>query len=172
MFSSLPPIAANMRQTNEMLRAIAPETEALLKKITAISGEFCAENADELLWRYEQDLGLENAGALSAEQRRDRIRAALIAGTSCTPAALKEIIERVAEVSVSVIEHPQDYALEIAFNDVYGTPRFLDDIKAAVRAFKPAHLTDIYTFLYKLVKDYYGFANSELFSYTLAEMEE
>lgn len=171
MLNSLPPVARDMRQTQEMLLAMMPETALLRETAQGFAREFCAKTANEALSRFERDLGITPSGGLSAAQRRERVTAALLSGTVCTPAHLKEVIERVAGVTVNIIEHPEDYAVEIAFADVYGTPRYLDDLKAAVRKILPAHITDIYTFLYKLVQDYYEYTLSGLSESTLSELE-
>lgn len=167
MLNSLPPKAADMKQTREQIYAIYPEIEIVLRDIEDTVKQYFVETASSALDRYERDLGLEPASSLEDAQRRERILAAIISGGTCTVKMLKDTIMRVGGRAVTVTEDAENYTVKISFTDVYGIPRYIDDIKAAVQRIIPAHLTVEYEYMYKLLMEYFDFTVEEMHSSTL-----
>lgn len=87
-----------------------------------------------------------------------------------------ELIQAVAAAfvngQVEVVEHSDEYYFVIKFVSVMGIPPNIDDLTAAINEIKPAHLSFVFEYLYRLWRDLKSYTWRELSGKTWKDARE
>jgi len=169
---NLPPFVAAVPEIAELFLAEQPEIDRLEAAAEAMLREFSVGGITERTVELWEDLmGFFHAPDWPIERRRERIKSRLLtADRAMTPAALKEIIERVGGVEVEITENPDAYYALVTFVGQYGVPRYLEDIKREVELIRPFHITIGYEDIYATLDKYADFTLNSLAGSTLLEL--
>lgn len=102
---------------------------------------------------WERAYGLETDAEKPLEQRRERVMAKIRGTGTVTEAMLKNVAESYTNGEVEVIGRPREYAVDLRFISVLGTPPNIDDLSAALDEICPAHLAYRYLYRYLLIRE-------------------
>lgn len=102
---------------------------------------------------WEEELGIDTVLNDTLENRRSRILAKLRGYGICTKKHIKNVAVSYGYGEVELIEHYEDYMLEIKFISTLGIPPNLDDFKKTMRLIIPAHIGIKYEFKYNTWED-------------------
>ena len=105
---------------------------------------------------WERTYGLETDVSKPLEQRRERVVAKIRGTGTITEAMLKNVAESYTNGEVEVIGWPREYAIDVRFVSVLGTPPNIDDLSAALDEICPAHLVYRYLYRYLLIREIHG----------------
>jgi len=134
------------------LGAAGAEIDALNISADEVLAQLFALTATEIgggLDRWEAFLGLSNYSGIATDvQRRERIIAKIRGAGTTTVALVKNVAESYANGTVEVVEDNPAYTFLIRFISQHGIPARIDDLKAAIREIKPAHLAVLYEYKY------------------------
>ncbi len=144
--SYLPSLYERSRVMQTILQAEGLELDDLRKAIDGILDQFFARTATWSLDRWETELGLPPASTQADSERRDRIVSRIRGFGTCTVAIVKAVAESYDMGAIEVTEQTPLYQVTVTFIDTRGVPPNLDDLKRAVEAVIPAHLSPVYEF--------------------------
>lgn len=152
------------------------EILALHAQCDLMRQQFIVDTATELtLSRYEEEYGLPiNPGAVSIDARRSRIKSKMRVAGVVTKELFQTCANAWANADVEIIEHYDQYLLEIKFVNIIGRPPHVDDLYKAMQEIIPAHLNVTYTFIYRThreIKDH-PFTHRQLQAYTHRQIRE
>lgn len=148
MLKYVPQFFKTARSYKAVIDAEGPEFDQLRANLTDVLNQFYVETATWGLDLWEQMLNLQTVEGKPYDERRSRIISKLRGLGTVNVALVKNVAESFVYGMVDVIEHPETYSFVIKFIDTRGIPSNLDDVKAAIKEIKPAHLAVTYEFTY------------------------
>ena len=168
---NLPPAVVALPELEELLAAEQPEIDRLDGEVEAMRAEFfVASLTGRTVDAWEDLFGFDHPSAWPLDRRRDRIAARLLTASPLTPASLKDTIERVGGVAVTLTERPDDPSVTVTFVGQYGIPRYLADIQAEVERIRPFHVPVDYAYSYVTLGQYAAHTLGGLSLYTLGQL--
>lgn len=162
MISNLEPYET-FREYRYISQTEGSELDDLHQDLDETLDQYFASTATWGLDIWENELGLTPALNQPDSERRDRILSRLRGTGTATIRIVKNVAESYDGGAIDVVEDHAVYTVSIVFVDTRGVPPNIDDLKAAVRAVVPAHLSLIYEFRYTLYGDLNG-------AYTYSEL--
>lgn len=138
--SMLPMRIRTMQPMDDLLASEDIELKLLHQTILHKEAQLFICTAEEELPRYEQCFSLPTNPALSIEERRKRIIAKMNARAPSTLEFMKNTIEKLTGLKVTIRELYSTYTLcfTVYLNDVYELDVAM--IKAQIKELRPAHL--------------------------------
>ncbi|MGE8079014.1 putative phage tail protein [Peribacillus loiseleuriae] len=152
MLTELPPIFRESPDFQEMARVQAIIFDRLERDIDDVLNQFFIDNATWGLAIMEKEFKLPIDINKPMDQRRSALKAKKRGIGTVRASMIKSIAESFQNGSVSVQAIKNQSTILITFNDVYGTPPNLEDIKVAIRKVLPAHRIVDFQFKYLLIK--------------------
>lgn len=134
-YQSSPPVS-------ELERALGTQAAQLMSAKEDTLSQLWVETATWGLDRWEQWCGLPTELSRPYSWRRQRILAKLLGQGVTTAELIAEVVASFGfyREQVSVVEHCEDYTLEIILSDLAQIPTSTENIADAVNEIKPAHL--------------------------------
>lgn len=148
MLTYLPQYYETSRVMKAILQAQGSEIDKLRQALDEVLNQFFVSTATWGLDRWESELGLPPASDQPDAERRDRIISRLRGYGTATIRIVKQVAESYDKGRCQVIEDFTAYTVTIRFVDTTGVSPNIDDLKAAVRAVVPAHLSVQYEYNY------------------------
>lgn len=156
MISNLPEFYETFREFRYISQTEGNELDDLQLALEETLNQYFASVATWGLDNWENELGLTPAPSQPDSERRDRIVSRLRGTGTATIRVVKNVAESYDGGGIDVVEDHAAYTVSIVFVDTRGVPPNIEDLKAAVRAVVPAHLSLIYEFRYTLFQDLNG----------------
>ena len=164
---NLPGFLTEIPELADLLAAEQPEIHRLEKRTEAMLGEFSISTFTEATAaHWERLVGLEPAPGWELERRRERVRARLLATSPMSPAAFKEIVERLAGTEIELTEDAVGSRVTVKFVGEYGVSPYIEDIKAELGRILPLHLWPEYEFVYFQHRQMGAYTHGALGEYT------
>lgn len=142
----LPAFYRDMEDVERLTNADAAEVIRLRAYLDNLLDNFYVPSADNLLDRWEHEVGIETIPQRSTDSRRHFIEAKLRGKGTTTKKTLKEIADSFYESEV--IERPREHEVEVKIVGRRGRPKNVEDMDEAIGNVIPAHLTHNITFTF------------------------
>ena len=168
----LPAFYRDMEDVERLTNADAVEVIRLRAYLDNLLDNFYVPSADNLLDRWEHEVGIETIPQRSAESRRHYINAKLRGKGVATADLLKSVVD--AFYYAEITDKPRESSVKVKLLGKRGIPKNLEDIDVAVTDVIPAHLDTEYEFTYAT----WGEMNDGLLTWqeaenkTMKELEE
>lgn len=150
------PLYAGDWTSRNLLGAGADELEQLESSMEDVLKQYFVDTATWGLADWEKFLGLPTDLSKSLPDRRAVVRSRIRGSGTVTVSLLQNVAQSYDNGHIEVTEEPELYRFTVRFADTLGLPPNLDDLKAAVEAVKPAHLTVEYQYKYLLLNQIHG----------------
>lgn len=124
--------------------------------VADVLNQYFVDTATWGLDQWEKFIGIPTDLSKSVTDRRSMVRSLLRGSGTVTASLMENVAEAYDNGQIEVTEQPALYQLTVRFADTVGLPPNLDDLKAAVEAIKPAHLTVVYQYKYLLLNQVHG----------------
>ena len=135
----LPKRVRTMEQMADLLQTEQTELTQMQRTIAALEQQLTISTSTLLLHRHETIFGLLSNPSEDLDVRRSRLLAKLVSRGTTTLKTLYELIRLVTPCDAEIIEHPEEYALQITLMDDGSAPD-LQSIYTLIDEVKPAHL--------------------------------
>lgn len=149
----LPDFFQKSLETAEIQTAIESVYEGFKNAVDDLENQMYIDTATWALTYWEQLYALPNGEGKDISERRANIKSRLRGYGTCTKEHIRNVAESFTNGSVTVIEHPEEYAFSITFTSVIGIPPNIEDLEKTIEAIKPAHLSVTYIFTYRTWDD-------------------
>lgn len=163
MLENLPEVWRDSPDFKEMCRVEGKIWDRLEVHIREVLQNTFIDQATWGLSIMEDEFKIPTDVAKPLDQRRSVIKAKKRGSGTLSARLIKSVAESFQNGSVSVLPLKGESTFLITFNDVYGVPPNLEDMKAALRKILPSHRVVEFSFKYLLIRD--------VNTMTLAEME-
>ncbi len=160
----MPPYYRDYLDMRALTGSEEEEFRLLTESMDSVLDQFFVDSATYSLDQWEAELGIPTDPAKSDADRRSVIKSKLRGSGTVTVSLLANVASAYDRGQIEVTEQPDQYRFTIRFVDTLGAPPNIDDLKAAIEAIKPAHLTVEYAYKYLLIHQVDG-------SMTIREME-
>ncbi|MFL0361454.1 putative phage tail protein [Pseudobacillus sp. 179-B 2D1 NHS] len=163
MLADLPPILRECPEFQEMARVEGKVFDRLERHIDEVLNNVFIDSATWGLTLMEKEFKIPTDVNKPLEHRRSVLKSKKRGIGRVSVGMIKNVAESFQNGSVEVKAIKGESKILVTFNDVYGIPPNLEDIKTAIRKILPAHRVIDFEFKYLLIKD--------VEAMTLAEME-
>lgn len=150
MVNYIPEYEQNSKVFKEILYSQEKEFDEKYRKLEDILLQMNIDTATWGLDVYEKELNIKKNVSKSYDDRRSIIKSKFRGIAKIDKALIKLIAESYINGNVDVDFNGK---IKIKFNNVYGIPKNIGDLKLAIEEIKPAHLRIMYEFCYLLIKD-------------------
>ena len=163
---------AGSPQFVDIQTALEPERAEMWNARDGLVDQLNVDTATWGLKYWEQTLGIPVEVEKAVSYRRSRVKAKLRGAGTTTVALIQNVAESYSNGAVDVIEHPEQYGLDIKFVGTVGIPPNMDDLTAALREIVPAHLHWDYIIIYNTWDAVKSHTWGDLAAKTWAEVKE
>lgn len=133
----------------QLQNAIQGEGNALEQLVEELGKQLYIDTATWGIERWERLYGIATNKNKNISFRRTLVKAKMRGTGTTTISLIKNVAESFVNGDVDVVEHNDEYRLEIIMISVIGIPPNMDDLKLAIEEIKPAHIAVDYTFRYR-----------------------
>lgn len=162
MLVELPPIFGESPEFIEIARVQGIVFDRLEGHIDDVLNNFFADEATWGLSIMEDEYKIPTDISKPLDQRRSALKAKKRGIGTVSANMIKNVAESFEHGSVSVQAIKNQSKILITFNDVFGIPPNLEDIKDAIRKILPAHRVVDFEFRYLLIKEVEAMTLAEL----------
>lgn len=142
--------------TAAIVEALSKQTEKLEAARDSLFEQFHVNTATWGLTLREKALGLETDVSSPDDWRRSRVLSKMRGQGVINTTMIANVAASFSGGEIEIIERPGDYAFDVKFVGIIGTPPNMDDLTAAIDEIKPAHLLYRYIYSYLLIRDIHG----------------
>lgn len=160
------PFAELQRVLGEMCRRAGADLELTLRQLWPQTASGWGLELWETAYGIPIDLSKDE------EFRRTRVISKLRGQGTPTVSLIQAVAASFANGQVEVVEHSDEYYFVIKFVSVMGVPPNIEDLAAAVNEIKPAHLSFMFEYLYRLWRDLKSYTWRELSRKTWQDVRE
>ncbi|MDF2923181.1 MAG: phage portal protein [Paenibacillaceae bacterium] len=154
--SYISPLYAADWTTGSLLDAGADGMGQFEADIADVLNQFFVDTATWGLADWEEYIGIPTDLSKNFTDRRAMLRSLIRGSGTITASLLENVAEAYDNGRIEVTEQPGIYQLTVRFADTVGLPPNLDDLKRAIEAVKPAHLSVVYEYKYLLLNQVHG----------------
>ena len=140
LISRYPEFYAGSAEFVDIQNALEPEILALWERRDSVMDQLNVDTATWGLKYWEQSLGLAVDERADIGYRRSAVKSRIRGAGTTTAAMIQNLAASYSNGEVEVIEHPEQFRIEIKFVNTVGTPPNIDDLTATLRSTLPAHL--------------------------------
>lgn len=124
----------------DLQQALEPELLELWAAREGAMDQLCVETASWGLRFWERTLGLPVDEGKDLEARRSRVRSRLMGADVTTVSLVERVAEIYTGIPAKVEELPEQFWVDLLFDESAGIPRDLEGLVEALREIMPAHL--------------------------------
>lgn len=124
----------------DLQQALEPELLELWAAREGAMDQLCVETASWGLRFWERTLGLPVDEGKDLEARRSRVRSRLMGADVTTVSLVERVAEIYTGIPAKVEELPEQFWVDLLFDESAGLPRDLEGLVEALREIMPAHL--------------------------------
>lgn len=124
----------------DLQQALEPELLELWAALEGAMDQLCVETASWGLRFWERTLGLPVDEGKDLEARRSRVRSRLMGADVTTVSLVERVAEIYTGIPAKVEELPEQFWVDLLFDESAGLPRDLEGLVEALREIMPAHL--------------------------------
>ena len=139
-------------------------------KIEATLNQFFINSATYGLEKWEKDFDIKTDITKSDIERQENIKSKIRGVGTVTISFIQNIANSFQNGTVNVIDNSAANTITVQFADVVGTPPNINNLKAAIEMYKPAHLAVIYTFRYYTLAEINAMTLSQINSILLNKL--
>ncbi|ULO09678.1 DUF2313 domain-containing protein [Paenibacillus sp. 19GGS1-52] len=152
---------------NEINGSIGITLDNFDEQMTDFSNQIDISTATWSLPVYEKELGIVTDITKTDAIRREQIMSRLKGMTKIGAAELKVIADSYAHGDVEIT---LDHGIVVEFTSVFGVPSNIEDLKAVLRSYAPAHIKMSYKFRYAFYSEFIPYTYSQLSTHTYGEL--
>lgn len=160
------PFAELQRVLGEMARRAGEDLELTLQQLWPQT----ASGWGLTLW--ESAYGIPTELEKDLDFRRTRVISKLRGQGSPTVELIQAVAASFVNGEVEIVEDNGQYRFVVKFLSTLGVPPNIDDLTAAIREIKPAHLDFAYQYLYRTHAQLAPYTHDQLNAYTHEELRE
>lgn len=160
------PFAELQRVLGEMARRAGEDLELTLQQLWPQT----ASGWGLVLW--ESAYGIPTELEKDLDFRRTRVISKLRGQGSPTVELIQAVAASFVNGEVEIVEENEQYRFVVKFLSTLGVPPNIDDLTAAIREVKPAHLDFAYQYLYRTHAQLAPYTHDQLNAYTHEELRE
>lgn len=162
MLMELPQIYQDSPEYQEMVRVKGIIFDRLESHIDDVFDNFFIDSATWGLAIMEEEYKVPTDITKPLNQRRSVLKAKKRGIGTVSASMIKSVAESFQNGSVDVLAIKNQSKIIVTFNDVFGIPPNLDDIKGAIRKILPAHRIIEFEFRFLLIREVDAMTLNEL----------